>query len=426
MYKIITYTIRSLKQTFRNWEMWIQIFVFPAFFLFAIAFLYGEETGFEVGVEHGEMFRVGVINNDDFESLKTTVQNYSSYIEKINLVGNPVSVGFGQNFIDNINNTNHLLPKTDTRFMVLYPLGSYEDAASMVQSRFVSLCFVIPEDFSKTLLTAINHKINITEGVSISSELIRSEAIVELIGDYSYARFSEASVLLEEQLQNYVKEFAYIEIPGNFNLKTINLTSVHFTEFHSFIPGFYIMTLLLSSVGISGILGREKESGTIDRLKLSDFSRIKLNLSLSLTQFITTGLQLITFFAAIYLLGFPGHGNPFIVSIVVCVSIIPLLGWGLLFAVILEGDAALYGPGLLSIPFSFLTGSFIPLPRISLFGDIQVWHLNPFYSTSEAIRKILFLNYDLNQVKFELSLLIIMGLFIYILGTAIFVKRVYK
>jgi hypothetical protein len=398
----------------------------PAFFLFAIAFLYGEETGFEVGVEHGEMFRVGVINNDDFESWKTTVQNFSSYIEKVGIIGDPVSIGFGENFIDNINNTNHLLPEEDSRYMVLYPFSSYEDATSMVQSRFISLCFVIPENFSRTLLTAINHKINITEGERISYELIRSESIVEVIGDYSYARFSEASILLEEQLQNYVKEFAHIEYPGNFNLEVTNLTSVHFTEFHSFIPGFYIMTLLLSSVGISGILGREKDSGTIDRLRLSDFSRINLNLSLSITQFITTGLQLITFFAAIYLLGFPGQGDPFIASVVVCISIIPLLGWGLLFAVILEGEAALYGPGLLSIPFSFLSGSFIPLPRIPLYGDIQVWHLNPFYSTSEAIRKILFLNYDLNQVGFELSLLIIIGLFFYFLGTVFFVKKVYE
>ncbi|MFX0205682.1 MAG: ABC transporter permease [Candidatus Hodarchaeota archaeon] len=406
--------------------MWVQIFAFPAFFLFAIAFLYGEETGFEVGAEHGEMFRVGVINNDDFEPWKAPMQNFTSYIEKVDAIGDPVSVGFGKNFLDNVNNSNHLLSEADTRYMVLYPVRSYEEATSMVQSRFISLCFVIPEDFSMTILTAMNHKINITEGVSISSELIRSEAIIELIGDYSYARFSEASILLEEQLRNYVKEFAYIEFPGKFNLKTTNLTSVHFTEFHSFIPGFYIMTLLLSSVGISGILGKEKESGTIDRLILSDFSRINLNLSLSITQFITTGLQLVAFFAAIYLLGFPGQGDPVIASIIVCVSILPLLGWGLLFAVLLEGDAALYGPGLLSIPFSFLSGSFIPLPRIPLYGDIQIWHLNPFYSTSEAIRKILFLNYNLTQVTLELSVLVFMGLFFYTLGTFIFVRKVYE
>ncbi|MFX1507648.1 MAG: hypothetical protein ACFFDC_16300, partial [Promethearchaeota archaeon] len=126
MYKIITYTIRSLKQSLRNWEIWIQIFVFPAFFLFAIAFLYGEETGFEVGVEHGDMFRVGVINNDDFESWKTTVQNFTSFIDKVDILGDPASVGFGQNFIDNINNTNHLLPEANTRYMVLYPLSRYE------------------------------------------------------------------------------------------------------------------------------------------------------------------------------------------------------------------------------------------------------------------------------------------------------------
>ncbi|MFX1515896.1 MAG: ABC transporter permease [Promethearchaeota archaeon] len=407
--------------------MWVQIFVFPAFFIFVMAFLYGEETGFEVGVEHGDMFRIGVINKDDFESWKTTIQNYTRFIKKADIVGDPVSDGFGANFIENINNTNHLLSEDyDTRYTVLYPFDSIDDATTMVQSRFISLCFVIPENFSRTVLTAINHKINITTGMTISPELIQSEAIVELIGDFSYARFSEASILLEEQLQNYVKEFSYVDLSEQFNLEVINLTSIHFTEFHSFIPGFYIMTLLLSSVGISGVLGREKESGTIDRLRLSNFSRFKLNISLSITQFLTTGLQLIMFFIAIYLIGFPGQGDPLAASIIVCISILPLLGWGLAFAVLLKGDAALYGPGLLSIPFSFLTGSFIPLPRVPLYGDIQVWHLNPFYSTSEALRKILFLNYGLNQVILELSLLLIIGLFIYILGTVLFIRKVYE
>ena len=39
---------------------------------------------------------------------------------------------------------------------------------------------------------------------------------------------------------------------------------------------------------------------------------------------------------------------------------------------------------------------------------------------SEAIRKILFLNYDLNQVGFELSLLIVMGVFFYFIGIVYF------
>ncbi|MFX1506401.1 MAG: hypothetical protein ACFFDC_09825, partial [Promethearchaeota archaeon] len=63
---------------------------------------------------------------------------------------------------------------------------------------------------------------------------------------------------------------------------------------------------------------------------------------------------------------------------------------------------------------------------IPLYGDIQVWHLNPFYSTSEAIRKILFLDYSLDQVALEFCLLIIIGLIIYILGTLAFVKKVYE
>jgi ABC-type polysaccharide/polyol phosphate export permease len=181
----------------------------------------------------------------------------------------------------------------------------------------------------------------------------------------------------------------------------------------------------MSSAGITYILAFERDRGTIDRLKLSNFPKDDLVLGLTLTQFITTALQIIVFFLTVYFLGFPGRLDLFLAVFIALLSIVPVLAIGILSSVQLKGEIAFFLPGMLSLPLSFLTGSFIPLPKIVLIGEIQIWHLNPFYSSSEALRKILFLNYDLTQITFELLLLLGVSLPILILSVLLFRKKIY-
>lgn len=422
------YTIRALKQTFRNWEAYIQIFILPVILLLSFAWLYGEGSGSDVGHEHGDLFMVGVINQDNLSSLLDEIPKFNSYLQDSNLIGNPLEEGFGDIFIKNINESSKLTSENETRQMKLINIDSIEKAAIAVQDRFLSFCFLIPCNFSQTLLAGINHKINLTNGyiVSNSSKLVFSEAKIELIGDFSYSRFSEAISLLEDQLRNFVNIFYGLEMPSKVILKYDQISSANFTEFHTFIPAFLIMTLLMSSAGITYILAFEREIGTIDRLKLCKFPKIDLILGLSFTQFITTSLQIIVFFITVLFIGFPGKADFILALIIALVSIIPVFGIGLFASVYLEGELAFYLPGLLSIPLSFLTGSFIPLPKIYLLGDIQIWHLNPFYSASEAIRKVLFLRYDLSHISLELILLLGISLPIFLLGALVFNKRIYK
>lgn len=422
------YTIRSLKQTFRNWEAYIQIFILPIILLSAFAWLYGEESGYDVGLEHGTIFNVGVINRDNLTSLIDVIPKFNTYVQDINLIGNPIEDGFGNIFIKNINGSNKLTLENDSRFMRIISIEDEEKAATYIQNRFISICFILPRNFSQTLLAGINHKINITDGhvVTNISEIYFSEAKVELIGDISYSRFTEAAILLEQQLSNFMDIFTGLELPSKINIEYTQLSSKNFSEFHTFIPAFFIMTLLMSSSGIAYILAFERKIGTIDRLKLSYFPTNDLVLGLSLTQLVTTSLQIIVFFITVFLLGFPGNIDLPSVFFIALVSILPILGIGLLSSVFLEGDVAYFLPGILAMPLSFLTGSFIPLPKIFLAPDIQIWHLNPFYSSSEAIRKILFLEYDLSQITMELFLLLLISIPFFTISALIFSKRIYR
>ncbi|MHA1968253.1 MAG: ABC transporter permease [Candidatus Hodarchaeales archaeon] len=416
--KMHIYTIRTLKQTFRNWEAYIQIFILPVILLAAFAWLYGEESGYDVGLEHGNIFKLGVINRDDITSLADVLPQFNTSIQNKNLIGNPIEEGFGKVFIKNLNESSKLTPENDSRLMRLINIENEEQGGISVQNRFISLCFIIPQNFSQTIIAGLNHKINLTEGnlVSNASEIAFSEAYIKLIGDISYSRFTEAVTLLEFQLRRFYDIYSGLEYHSKIDIEYSEIKTQDFTEFHTFLPAFFIMTILMSSSGITYILAFEREIGTIDRLKLSNFSTNDLFLGLSLTQVITSLMQIVVFFLTVFFLGFPGTLNLEAILFISFASIFPVLAIGLLSSVLLEGDVAYFFPGLMAIPLSFLTGSFIPLPRIFITPDIQLWHFNPFYCASEALRKVLFFEYDLWQISWELFLLLSISLPFFILN----------
>ncbi|MFX0090392.1 MAG: ABC transporter permease [Candidatus Hodarchaeota archaeon] len=432
--KTLIYANKTLRETFRSNEKVGLIFAIPVILLVALAFMYGDQNTVIV-TEDENILNIGVINWDDTsillsEELKNQFRPYVTPINTdLNITGDPLETGFGQCFIENINMSHRLITASDSQMLSVTSLTDIDKAKTAVQSRYISLCFIITENFSQSLLAGVNYRTNITTGTSITNDpnLVRSEATVELIGDYSYSRFSQAENILAKMLKTFVQGYTEIELPaGKFVIKQEQINSVEFTEFHRYIPGFLVFVLLMSVSGSAGILALERGSGTLDRLKLSAYSPYSLVLGISITQIITTGLQIAVYLITIYFLGFPGQGDPVLAFLVGLISIPPILGIGLISAVIFEDEKlAMSLPGLGAIPLSFLTGSFLPLPRWPLFGEIEVWHLNPLYCTSEAIRKILFLNYDFSQVSVEVTFLLIIGSIMFLLSAFLFHKKVY-
>ncbi|MFX0123868.1 MAG: ABC transporter permease [Candidatus Hodarchaeota archaeon] len=433
MYKTFLYTIKCVKQTGRNVERMSIILLIPVLFIVGIAFLYGDKSSFVIIGDTGENYMIGVINQDQDLNLNSALQSqFNYYITENTLVGDPLHDGFGSCLIENINNSDALLSENDARGLSVISYTTLDDASKAVQSRFISVCIIIPPTFSQTLIAGLNHRINVTEGILLlnASEYIYSETIIELIGDHSYARFAEATTLLEEMLNAFLDQYWVIglDLPGKFSLTYETISTVAFTEFDIYIPAFLIFVLITSSTGVAGIVGYEQEQGTIDRLKLSDFSSIHFLLGLTITQIVSTLLTMTCVIITIYFLGFPFQGDyqALFVILVSILAVLPLLGISLGIAAFLGGKMATYLPGLIAIPLSFLTGGFIPLPRINLIGDIQLWHLNPFFSTGEVFRKILILNLEFSQISNDLISLILVGIGFFIVGALVFIEAVYR
>ncbi len=436
MMKSLIYARKTLRQTFRSKEKIGIIFAVPIALLVSLAFMYGEQRTVIPVSEDENILNIGVLNRDNTtfltQELKSQFKPHVTALSgNMHVTGDPLETGFGVCFIENINMSDHLLASPDDQVLSIRPLSDIDTAKTAVQSRQIALCFIITDNFSKTILAGINYRTYITTGTIITndSNLIKSEATVELIGDYSYSLFSVAENLLARMLKNFVNGFTVAELSGGkFEIKQEQISSVEFTEFDTYIPGFLVFVLLMSVSGSAGILAAERGSGTLDRLKIGAFSPFSLLMGISITQLITTSLEIVVYLITIYFLGFPGKGNPALAFLIGLITIPPILGVGLLSAVAFKDEIlAMSIPGTAGIPLSFLSGAFFPLPpKLILFGEVEIWNVNPLYSTSEAIRKILFYKYTLSQVFMEIAFLLTIGSLIFLIGAVLFVKRVYR
>jgi len=431
--KSIIFFQRCIKQTYRNTERMSVILILPILFTVGLAWIYGDESSFVIVDDQGPVYKIGVINQDNLPDLDLDSQTkFQSYISSLNkpFLNNSLKNGFGSSFITGIDSGQLFTEKDNSKFHI-FSFNNTDSAASAVQSRFISLCMIIPSDFSQTILAGLNHRINVTKGFSVSNQTIfhYSYSSIEIIGDISYARFSEALILLEDILQRFTDNFWLSGLEDIRFLSTgIRMISTRsFTEFDIFAPALLIFILITSSTGVSAIVGFEREDETIDRLKLSGFSPNSYFIGLTLTQLVSTAITMAIIFGTLYFLEFPYQNfNQIIVGILICcVAILPLLGISLSMAALSDGQLATYLPSLIGIPLAFLTGNFFPLPRINLLGSIQIWHLNPFYSVGVILRKTLILNANLSNYMLDIIMLIIAGSIFYIIGGIIFLRKAY-
>ncbi len=422
-----------MKQTFRNAGRMSIIFLIPVLFIVGIAWLYGDESSFVVIGDTGNTYSVGVMNKDRIPIFNSSlIPIMESLIPSNTLEGSPFLNGFGTHFIENSNGTASLVPIGEDKRFNYIPYSDSQKASTAIQSRFISMCIIIPENFSHTLIAGLNYRVNVTENVLIlnNTDYYYSASVIEIIGDYTYARFSESFTLLQEMLNTYLDHYwmSGVDQPGKMSIEEEHITTLAFTEFDIYVPAFLIFTIISSSTGVAGIIGYEREDGTIDRLKLSRFSTRDFLAGLSLTQIFTSILTMIVIIPTILVLGFPfqGYHQYFYVLLMTMFVTLPLLGISLGFAAITDGQMSTYLPSLIAIPMSFLTGNFIPLPRISLFGDIQLWHINPFFSAGELIRKTLIINLEFKYVLNDLIMLILVGIVFFFGGSYLFLKSVFK
>lgn len=440
MMLFVDYFFRTLKQVYRSPTRMVLIIGFPLGFTLIFAFIFGG-GGSQLGGS-GDILPIGVIFDDDGTSINQWKDDFNNYTLPYSNNGSidPLTNGFGRFFIDSLQGKTSLR-LSDRKFNVI-EFGRRDEALSAIRSQAVTLVIEIPFDFSLGILSGINSQQEILNGTPVVNDpLIRNTNLsVNLLGDPSFLDFQNARTDIEQALENFRAKFYGINLPaGNFETEFESIVSIELTSYDYFIPGFFTFALVLTASSVAGILGNERETRTLDRLKLSDLKPSELLTGITLNQLTTGALQLGMMFVAAYLFGFKGQGNPLWAFLICTLTIIPVLGLAFFVsAFVTNGRDATAIISILSAPIGFLSGAFLPVPGVPLIPNfvptgiggglraLQLWDFFPFASSVSATRQILLFNSNLEQILPEIVFLVIGGVLFYVFGAFFLLRSVFK
>ena len=426
---------RSFKQVIRSPARMSLIIGFPVFFILIFAFIFGG-GGFEETT-----VSVGIVNLDNAGQFITGWQEaFSNYTSDwlVNESTNPFSTGFGEYFVESLKGETNLAISNSTFRIVEF--ASINEALVSVQSRVVSIGIVLPSDFSFAVLSGINaREILLTGQPIVNNSLIMNQNLtVNILGDPSFLAFQTGLTEIENALDSYKSQIYGIDVSaGNYMTTFENIVSYELTQFDYFISGFFTFGLILTSSGIAGIIGEEREYRTLERLKLSQVKPVEYLLGISLNQVVLASVQVGIMFLTAYLLGFRGQGNPFFAALIAILTLLPVLGLAVFVSAFVPNGRDANGViAMLSAPIGFLSGAFLEVPEIPLIANIipdgsgslralQLWDLFPFHASTKIIRNVLLFDHSFTQVLPDLFFLLIGGILFFTFGMIFFVRRIF-
>lgn len=437
MNSFLFYTTKSMKEIIRSPMKFSMIFLLPIILVLSLSFIYGNQSVQELVSMDETNLIIGYVNNDDLTVLspemKILFQHYTDQLtSNTNLIGSPFSSGFFNHYRSNMQTESIIKPDLENIILTFQSFYTNELMINAVQNREISIGLVVDPKFSGSLLSGINLKHMIEEGVFLTNEteILDIHSTIDIIGDFSNSLFTTTYSYFVTSFTNYLEIYTQPSLnTGQIEIQSDNISRIEFTEFDSQMPGYLVFILILGISGSVAIIASERDMKTIDRMILSNYDKKSLILGIAFSQLIVTIVEIIMFLLTLYLIGFPLLGNPFLLIFVSLLSIVSILGLGfVIVAYIKDPYLAISIPTLLGIPLIFLAGAFIPLPYTPILGtdQIQIWHLNPLYSMSEAFRKIMLFGDSFTEILFELSLITIYGVVLAITGIKLLSKTIYK
>lgn len=199
-------------------------------------------------------------------------------------------------------------------------------------------------------------------------------------------------------------------------------------DFELYVPALLVMAFIMLMFTAAASLIKEKDKGTILRLRLSNMTVFEWLVAVSLTQLIIGILALALTYGTALALGYQSSGPLLAVLVVGLISCLSVIGISLIVAAYLRTIFDLLTIGC--FPFfilMFFSGGMFPLPPLRLFtlGNRYV-NINDLLPTTHAITamgKILNQGAGLSDVAFELAAISILTVMFYALGVWLFTRR---
>jgi len=375
---------KEMVETFRDWKMLSLTLTFAPFFVLLMYAYLGHTT---------PTYQIALVNED---AGATTV------------AGEPVR--FGQELVGILRAVRS--PEGDTILRVR-EVGP-DEVEGLLESRRVDLAVIVPQGFSKAILAS-------REGGAFDPVPVRSR------GDPANPDYIMAAVWADMTVMGYVEYASGLRSPVLLSPETIS-DATSLTEFELYVPGLLILSLMMLMFTAAGALVREKDKGTLIRLRLSNLTVPEWLAAVSATQVIVGILALALTYLTALAVGYRTQGSLPILLLVGALTSLSIMAFSVLVAAFLRTVFDLVTVG--SFPFfilMFFSGGMFPLPGVALFhwGDraIELNEILPTTHAVAALNRVLSFDAGLGGIAYELGAVMVLTVVFFTLGTWVFTRK---
>jgi ABC-2 type transport system permease protein len=376
---------KTMIENFRDWKILILILTFAPFFVLLMYFYIGYTT---------ETYKVIFVNHD--QGVKAAGRDLFNA---------------GQVLISEMTEATY---EDGTNILVVYKEGEMAKALKRLEDKSVDVVVEIPNNFSETLM-------DYKEGKR------PAPVVVKTYGDPANTKYIMAAAWCDSIAYHYAAALTGQESPLELQTESIS-RSKSLNDFSLYVPALLALAVMMLMFTAAATIIREKDKGTIIRLRISNMTTFEWLSAVSVTQIIIGLLAIgMTCLTAISL-GYRSSGSLIAVLVVGILSSLSIIAISLVVAALIRSVFDLMTIGC--FPFfilMFFSGGMFPIPPLQLFvvGDRSM-HINDILPTTHSISALgKILNYDsgLGDVVFEIGAIVILSFIYFAAGVWLFTKR---
>ncbi|MDH4218112.1 MAG: ABC transporter permease [Candidatus Aminicenantes bacterium] len=376
---------KAMIENFRDWKILIMGLTFAPFFVVLMYFYFGEAV---------ESYRVLFINHDQGVITKD---------------GNPFNAG--QALVSEMMKIKY---SDGTNMLKVSQEEELAEAQKRLKKKSVDVIVEIPENFSQILM-------DYKEGKR------PDPAVVKTYGDPANAKYMMAAAWSDSITYQFTVNWTGLK--GPLQLETESLSQLKsLTDFDLYVPGLLALALMMLMFTAAATLIKEKDKGTLVRLRISNMVTSEWLLAVSLTQVIIGLLAVgLTYLTAV-MFGYQTEGSLMSVTVVCVLSCVAMIAISFLVAALLRTIFDLMTIGC--FPFfilMFFSGGMFPIPALKLFVvggyTINVNDILPTSHSIGAMNKILNRGAGIGEVGFEMGAIVILSIVYFAAGIWLFTRR---
>ena len=285
---------KEMLETFRDWKMLSMTLTFAPFFVLLMYAYLGHTT---------PVYPVAVVNED--------------------MGGRPVAGADDVNLGGESGGGSGAVRSPEGETILRVRVTEEAEVETLLENRRVDVALFIPPDFSEAILA-------VRRGGGALHRCRSGAGGTRPIPDYLMA-----AVWADMTIMGFVEYASGLQVPALLSPETVT-GAISLTDFELFVPGLLILALMMLMFTAAGALIREKDKGTLIRLRLSNLTVFEWLSAVSATQLIVGTLALALTFLTAMAVGYRANGSLGLLFLVGGLTSLSIMAFSVLVAAFLR------------------------------------------------------------------------------------------